>query len=71
MRDNPERDELDPAVNIAGAARRISPSVLSCINEKTKEGCYRGSEVGTFHSRRDEKGPFSLRKSRESSKRGL
>jgi len=34
-----------------------SPSVLSCIGKRTREGCDRGSEVGAVHSRRDGEGP--------------
>jgi len=36
-----------------GVRRRCmkdSPSVLSCIGKRTREGCDRGSEVGTVHS---------------------
>jgi len=34
----------------AGAARRITPSVLSCKGKRLREGCDRGSKVGTVHS---------------------
>jgi len=48
-----------------------SPSVLSCIGKRTKEGCDRGSEVGTVHSVRIRwEGTVSLRKLKESGKGG-
>jgi len=45
----------------AGAARRI---LL-----RTKEGCDRGSEIGTVYSGRSGKGPVPLKKPKESGKR--
>jgi len=44
-----------------------SPSILSCINKRTKECCHRGNEVGTVH--REE--PVPQRKPKEFGKRGL
>jgi len=35
-----------------------SPSVLSFIGKRTREGCDRGSEVGTVHNGQDGKGQF-------------
>jgi len=52
MRDNPG-GELDPADDVHRRSKN-SPSVLSCIGKKTREGCNRGSEVGTVHSGRDQ-----------------
>jgi len=60
MRDPPEEGELDPAVDVRRRCMKNSPSVLSCIDKRTKESCNRGSEVGTVHSVRGEKGPFLL-----------
>jgi len=62
MRVNPEGGELNPAVDIRRRGKKNYSSVLSCIGKKTKEGCDRGSGVGTVHSRRDGKGPVPLRK---------
>jgi len=45
-----------------------SPSVLSCRDKRTKEGCNRGREVGTVYSGRDGEGPVSLRISRDLAK---
>jgi len=47
---NPERGELDPAEGVRRCCKKNSPSVLSCIGKKTREGCDRGSKVGTVHS---------------------
>jgi len=49
MWDNPGRDESDPANGVRRRCKN-SPSVLSCIDKRTKEGCDRGSDVGTVHS---------------------
>jgi len=38
--------------------RKNSPSVLSCIGKRIREGCDRGSEVRSVHSRQDGKGQF-------------
>jgi len=69
MRDNPERGELDPVDDVCRRCKKNSPSVLSCIGKKTKEGCDCISEVGTVHSGRDGEGPVSPRKPRESGRR--
>jgi len=59
MRDNPG-GELDPAIDVR---RRCKNSfVLSCIGKPKKDGCNRGSEVGTVHSGR---GPVPLRKQKD------
>jgi len=60
MRDNPEGGELDPADDVHKRCKKNSPSVLSCIDKRTKEGCDRGSEVGTVHSGKDGEGPAPL-----------
>jgi len=49
---------------------RNSPSFLSCIGKRTKEGCNRGSEVETVHSGYDEEGPVPPTKQKESGRRG-
>jgi len=51
MRDNPAKGESDPAEGDRRHCMKNSPSVLSCIGKRTKEGCDRGSEVGAVHSR--------------------
>jgi len=58
MRNNPEGDELDPKEGVRRRSKKISPSALSCIGKRTREGCDRGNEVGTVHSGRDGKGRF-------------
>jgi len=55
MRDNPEEGDLGPADDVR---RKNFSSVLSCIDNKTKEGCNRGSEVGKVNSERNEKDQF-------------
>jgi len=47
-----------------------TPSFLSCIGKKTKEGCDRGSEVETVHNGQDGEGPVPPRKPKESGRRG-
>jgi len=47
MRDNPERRELDPALDDRRRCKKNSPSVLSCRDNKIKEVCDRGSKVET------------------------
>jgi len=69
MRDNPGGDESDPAEGVLGRCKN-SPSVLSCIGKRTREGCDRDSEVGTVHSGRNGKGPVPSRKPKESGMRG-
>jgi len=63
MRDNPEGGESNPAENVCRPYKKNSPSVLSCIDKKTKKGCGYSSEVGTFHNGRNEQGSVPLRKS--------
>jgi len=53
MRDSPELSELDPVDDVRRHCKKNSPSVLSCIDMRTREGCDRVSEVWTTHSRRD------------------
>jgi len=65
MRDNPEGDELDPAVDDRRRCKNHSSSVLSCIDKRTK-GCDSGS---TVHSGLSGEGPVPLRKPMESGKR--
>jgi len=61
MRDNPG-SELDPAEGVRRRCKKNSLSVLSCIGKRRREGCDRGSEVGTVHSGRDGEGPIPPRK---------
>jgi len=60
MRDNPGRGESDTAEGVRRRCKKISPSVLSCIGKRTKEGCDRSSVVGTIHSGRYGEGPVPL-----------
>jgi len=46
--ENQERVELDLAEGVCRRCKNNSPSLLSCIGKRTKEG--RGSEFGTVHS---------------------
>jgi len=64
MSDNPEGGELDPAEGIPRRCKKNSPSVLSCIGKRTREGCDCGSEVDTVRNGRDREGPDSLRNRR-------
>jgi len=50
MQRNPGGGELDPAESVRRRCKKNSPSVLSCIDRRIKEGCDRGSVVGTVHS---------------------
>jgi len=50
MWDNPRGGESDPAEGVRRRCKTNSPSVLSCIGNRTREGCDRGSEVGTVRS---------------------
>jgi len=70
MRDNSEGGELDPAEGVRRRCRKNFPSVLSCIGKRKREGCDRGSEVGTVQSGRDREGPVSPRKLKEFGRRG-
>jgi len=47
--------ELDLAVHVCRRCKNSLP-VLSCIDKRTKEGCDRGSLVGTVHSGQGGKG---------------
>jgi len=69
MRGNPEEGELDPAVDDRRSCRKKSPSILMCLDKRTKEGCDLGSEVGTFHSGLGGEGPIPLRRPRGFNKR--
>jgi len=51
MWDNPKGGKLDLAEGILCHCKKNSPSILSCIGKKTREGCDRDSEVGTVYSR--------------------
>jgi len=62
MQDNPEGGELDLTDDVRRRCKKNSPYVLFCIGKKTKEGCDRGSEVGTVHSGRDGEVSVPLRK---------
>jgi len=44
------RGESDPAESVRRRCMKNSPTVLSCIGKRTREGCDHGSEVGTVHS---------------------
>jgi len=46
MRDNPEGEELDPAVDDRKSCKKYSPSISSCMDKSTKEGCNRGAKSG-------------------------
>jgi len=41
---------LDPAKGVRRCCKKNSSFVLSCIGKRTREGCDRGSKVGTVHS---------------------
>jgi len=69
MLGNPEGSELNPAVDDRRCCKK-SPFVLFCIGKRTREGCDRGSEVGTIHYRWGE-GPVLLRKPRKSGKKRI
>jgi len=43
MRENPEGGKLDPAEGVYRHRKKNSPSVLSCIGKRTREGCDHGS----------------------------
>jgi len=58
MRDNQERGELDPAEGICWGCKKNYPSLLSCIGNRKKEGCDRGSEVGTVYKGKTGKDQF-------------
>jgi len=50
IRDSLERSELDPAEDARRRCKKNSPSVLSCIGKRTRDGCDRGSKVETVYS---------------------
>jgi len=50
MRNSQEGGESDHARGARRRCMKNSPSVLSCIGKRIKEGCDRGSEVGTVYS---------------------
>jgi len=50
MRDSQGGGESDPVDGIRKRCMKNSPSALSCIGKRTREGSDRGSEVGTVHS---------------------
>jgi len=68
MKDNQDRGELDPVHDICRCCNKNSLSVLSCIG-KTKEGCDRGSKVGTVHCRQDGEERVPQRKPKVSGRR--
>jgi len=47
MQDNPEGGKLGPAVDNRRRCKKNLFPVLACIDERTKEGCNRGSEIRT------------------------
>jgi len=69
MRNNPEGGELDLAKGVRRRCKNF-PSFLSYIGKRAREGCDRGSEVGTVHSGRDWERPVPPRKPKESGRRG-
>jgi len=60
MRDNPEEGELDPAESARKHCKKNSPSILSCIVKRTKEGCDCSSKIGSGDSGRGRKGTVLL-----------
>jgi len=50
MRDILGGGESDPAKGVRRRYMKNFSFVLSCIGKETREGCDRGSEVGTVHS---------------------
>jgi len=58
MQDNPGGDALDSAEGVRRLCKKKS-SVLSCLDKRTREGCDRGSKVGTLHSGLDREGASS------------
>jgi len=62
-------DKLDPENDVRRRCKNNSPSVLSCTGKRIKDGCDRGSEIGTVDSGRDGEGPAPPRKQKESSRR--
>jgi len=58
MRNNPGGGEFYPAKGVRTRCKKNSPSVLSCIGQRTREGCDRGSE-GHDNSQRIRRGRAS------------
>jgi len=58
VQDNPGGGELNSADDVRKRCKKNSPSVLFCIDKRTKVSCDRGSEVGTVHNREAGKGQF-------------
>jgi len=53
VRDSQGGRESYPTEGVRRRCMKNSPSVISCIGKRTKEGCDRGSEVGIVHSGQD------------------
>jgi len=70
MWDDPEGGDLDLADGVRRHSKKNS-SILSCIGKKTREGCDRGSEVGTGQSGREGKGQFLQRNRRNLVEEGI
>jgi len=70
MRDKPG-SELNPAVDSAGAARRILLPFYLAKVKSTKEDCDRGSKDWAVYCGRGREGPFLLKKPKESGKRDV
>jgi len=68
MLDNP-KGELNPVIDNRRCWKKNSPSVLSCIVQRTKEGCDSDSEVETIQSGRGGEEPVPLRKLKEPGKK--
>jgi len=70
LRDNPGI-ELGPTVDIRRRYKKYFPSVLSCIDKKTKKAVIVEAKLGKVYSRRGGEEPFSLKRPRKSSKREI
>jgi len=66
---NPEWDELNPADDVRRRCKNNCSCFLSCIDKRTKDGCDRGSEVGTVQSERDGGKASSSEETKESGRR--
>jgi len=71
VRDNPEGGESDPAEGVCRRSKKNSPSVLSCIGKRTREGCDRGSRVGSSTADETGKGQFLRGKRRNLTEEGV
>jgi len=58
MRDNPTEDKLDPAEDVRRRSKKNSPSVLSCIVKRTKEGVTVAAKSEQFTADNTGKGQF-------------